>query len=164
MKMKIEDFECIMEDNSEEGRKKQGKKSKIIFDHFYVYLKNKGLKDSTVNERTNMVVYFIMNYVFVYEDLMSILEVSDDTIRTFLGNWYIRKFLSPRISEVKSFLRSISDFFTFLRDEGFITDEDLNEIKAVCKDTAWFEMRIRTYFDADDEDFDEWLQEYNYDF
>jgi hypothetical protein len=164
MKIKSEDFECIMEGNSEEEREKQWKRSKIIFDHFYEHLKNKGLKESTANERTNMAAYFIMDYVFVYEDLMSILEVSGDTIRTFLGNWYIRKFLSPRISEVKSFLKSISDFFTFLRDEGFITDEDLNEIKAVCKDTAWFEMRIRTYFEADDEDFYEWLQEYNYDF
>jgi hypothetical protein len=162
-KIKDEHFECIKEDNSEEEYEKQWKRSKIIFDHFYESLKNEGLKENTAGKRTDMAAYFIMNYVFVYEDLMNILEVSGDTIRKFLGNWYIRKFMSPKMSQIKSFLRSISDFFTFLRDEGFITDEDSNEIKAVCKDTAWFEMRLKTYFEAQGGDFYEWIQEYNYD-
>ncbi|MDK2897286.1 MAG: hypothetical protein PWP04_1406 [Candidatus Atribacteria bacterium] len=104
-----------------------------------------------------------MNYLFVYDDAMSILEVSGDTIRTFLGNWYIRKFMIPKISEIKSFLRAISDFFTFLQKEGFIFKKQLNEIKEVCKDIAWFEMRLQTYFDAQDDEFYKWIQEYNYD-
>ena len=32
-----------------------------------------------------MVAFFIMDYLFVYDDAMSVLEVSGDTIRTFLG-------------------------------------------------------------------------------
>jgi len=41
--------------------------------------------------------------------------------------------------------------------------EELNEIKKVCKDTAWFEMRLKTYFESDEDEFYEWIQEYNYD-
>ncbi len=104
-----------------------------------------------------------MDYLFVYDDALNILEVSGDTIRTFLGNWYIRKFMNPRISEIKSFLRAISDFFTFLTERDFISKEELSEIKEVCKDTQWFDMRIKTYFDAHGDDFYEWIQEYNYD-
>lgn len=88
-KIKDEHFECIKEDNSEEEHKKQWKRSKIIFDHFHEYLKNKGPNEGTAGKRTEMAAYFIMNYVFVYEDLTNILEVSGDTIRKFLGNWYI---------------------------------------------------------------------------
>ncbi|MBI4744393.1 MAG: hypothetical protein HY776_06205 [Actinobacteria bacterium] len=162
-KIKREYFECIKEDNSEEEHEKQWKSSKIIFDHFYEYLKNKGLKENVAGKRTDMAAYFIMNYVFVYEDLMNILEVSDDTIRKFLGNWYIRKIMNPNTSTIKSFLRSISEFFTFLKNEGFITNEDLSEIKDVCKDTAWFETRLKTYFEAEDDEFQEWIEEYDYD-
>lgn len=68
------------------------------------------------------------------------------------------------MSEIKNFLESISKFFNFLRDEGFITDEYLNEIKDVCKDTAWFEMRLKTYFEAGGDDFYKWIEEYNYDY
>lgn len=161
-KIKDEHFECIKEDNSEEEYKKQWKRSKIIFDHFYEYLKNKGLKESTAGKRTEMTAYFIMDYLFVYDDATNILEVSGDTIRKFLGNWYIRKYWSPKISEIKSFLRAISDFFTFLRERDFVSNEQLSEIKEVCKDIPWFEMRLKTYFEADGDDFYEWLEEYNY--
>ena len=163
-KIKNEHFECIKEDNSEEEYEKQWRRSKIIFDHFYEYLRNKGLKESIASKRTEMAAFFIMDYLFVYDDAMSVLEVDGDTIRRFLGNWYIRKFLSPNMSEIKSFLKSISDFFTFLHEKGFISKEELSEIKEVCKDKAWFEMRLKTYFEAEGEDFYEWIQEYNYDF
>lgn len=163
-KIKSEHFECIKEDNSEEEYEKQWKRSQIIFDCFYEYLnKNKGLKESTAGKRAEMAAYFVMDYLFVYDDASNILGVSGDTIRTFLGNWYIRKFLNPRKSEMKDFLRAISDFFTFIRNEGFITDEDLKEIKDVCKDFAWFEMRLGTYFAAEGDEFYEWIEEYNYD-
>lgn len=162
-KIEAEHFECIKEDNSEEESKKQWQRSKIIFDHFYEHLKNKGLKENTAGKRTKMAAYFIMNYVFVYEDLMNILEVYEDTIRKFLGNWYIRKFMDPNISTIKSFLKSISDFYTFLEEKGFISNEELIEIKEVCKDKTWFEMRFKTYFEAEDDDFYEWIEEYNYD-
>ncbi len=161
-KIKIEHFECIKENNSEEEYEKQWKRSKIIFDHFYEYLKDKGIKESTAGKRTEMAAFFIMNYLFVYDDAMSILEVSGDTIRTFLGNWYIRKFWNPSLPTIKSYLKSISDFFTFLNEKGFISEEQLGEIKDVCKDKAWFEMRLKTYFEAEDDDFHEWIEEYNY--
>lgn len=56
-KIKAEHFECIKEDNSEEERKKQWQRSKIIFDHFYEHLKNKGLIESTAGKRTKMAAY-----------------------------------------------------------------------------------------------------------
>ncbi len=163
-KIKDEHFECIKEDNSEEEHGKQWKRSKIIFDHFYEYLKNKGLKENSAGKRTNMAAFFIMDYLFVYDDAMNILNVSGDTIRTFLGNWYIRKFMNPSMPSIKSYLKSISDFFTFLNEKGFISKGELSEIKEVCRDKAWFEMRLKTYFEADGDDFYEWIQEYNYDF
>ena len=163
-KIKEEHFECIKEDNSQEEDEKQWKRSKIVFDHFYEYLKNKGLKESTAGKRTERAAFFIMDYLFVYDDAMSILEVSGDTVRTFLGNWYIRKFLNPSIVSIKSYLRSISDFYIFLSEKGFISKGQLSEIKEVCKDREWFEMRLKTYFNCKREDFIEWLQEYNYDF
>jgi hypothetical protein len=117
----------------------------------------------TTSKRTKMTVFFIMDYLFVYEDMESILEVSGDTVRTFLGNWYIRKFLDPRISEIKSFLRSILDFFTFLQGEDLVSEADLTEIRDVCKDVSWFEMRLRTYYIAEGPEFNEWIEDYNYD-
>ncbi len=163
MELRREHLECIKEENSEEEDEKQWERSKIVFDHFYEYLKGK-VKEKTAERRTDMVIFFVMKYLFVYEDRVeSITEVSGDTIRKYLGNWYIRKFLDPRISEIKEILRALLDFFTFLEKEGFVSEADVEDIGEVCRDVPWFEMRLRTYFTAWGDEFSEWIQEYNYD-
>jgi len=161
--LKDKHFECVKEDNSEEENERQWKSSKIVFDHFFEYLKNKGLKESTAGKQTDLAAFFIMKYLFVYDDVTNILDVYEDTIRKFLGNWYIRKFWNPSFRGIKSYLKAISDFYTFLKDKGFIFKGQLDEIKDVCRDEAWFEMRLRTYFEAQGDDFYKWIQEYNYD-
>jgi hypothetical protein len=161
-KLKARNFECIKMDNSEMEYKKQWKRSKIVFDNFYEYLKRKGLKEESAGKQTEMVAYFIMDYLFVYDCANSILEVSGVTIRKFLGNWYIRKDWGPKISIIKDYLRAISNFYKFLNEKGFISKEKLGDIKEVCKDIDWFEMRIRTYFMAEGDELSEWIDDYNY--
>jgi len=65
-----------------------------------------------------------MNYVFVYDDAMNILEVSGETIRKFLGNWYIRKFMNPSLANIKSYLKSISNFSHFLMRKVLLPKEN----------------------------------------
>ncbi|MHB8279707.1 MAG: hypothetical protein ACYDIA_18925 [Candidatus Humimicrobiaceae bacterium] len=164
-KLKEEHFECIMEENSKEEQEKQWKRSEIVFNKFHEYLINKGLKESTADRRVNFIVFFVMNYFFIYEDYFrNVLLTDGDTIKTFLGNWYIRKLLSPNIAEIKSFLMAISDFFTFLKKEDLITKEDLKEINETCRDNEWFEMRLHTYFEVSDDQFYDWIQDHNYDY
>ena len=165
--LKEEHLECIKGeymDTDEDEDEKQWERSKIVFDHFHEYLRNKGLKEKTADERTDLAAFFVMNYVFAYEDrIESISEVSGDIIRKFLGNWYIRKFLTPNMAEIKSFLRAILDFFIFLEKKDFVTEADVEEITEVCKDIPWFEMRLRTYFEVEDvEEFRLWREEYDY--
>ncbi len=149
----------------DELREKQWERSKIVFDSFFKYLKEKGLKESTAAQKAEMVAFFVMQYLFIYSDYAdSIVEVYEDEIRTFLGNWYIRKSWTPREAEMNKILTAIKDFYTFLHKEGFIDKEYLNEIKAVCNDKEWFSRRLKDYFELEDEEFEEWIMDYNYDF
>ena len=104
-----------------------------------------------------------MNYFFVYADELSILETDDTTIRRFLGNWYIRKNWAPKFKEMKEILSALFDFFEFICKKGFITIEQFEKIKQVCKDKDWFENRLKTYKTAKGDIFKEWINEYNYD-
>jgi len=53
---------------------------------------------------------------------------------------------------------------TISKKEDFITKEGLQGIKQVCRYTGWFEMRFKTYFEAQGADFYDWIQEYNYNY
>ncbi len=157
-------LERVLIEDTGDWREKQWEQSKIVFESFKNYLQEKGIKESTVGKKANMAVFFVMEFLFVHcDDIDNMLYVDDYEIRTFLGNWYIRKSLRPTVGEINQFLKSISDFYTFLHKKGFLNKNHLKEIKEVCKDKEWFAGRLKGYFDAEGEDFENWLTDYNYD-
>jgi len=158
---------CFMRiniDDCDDWKKKQWEQSSVLFDAFFEYLKEeKGLKEETAGQKTNMVAFFIMNFLFVYYNAIDDLrDVDDYAIRTFLGNWYIRKFMSPKVAEMNRFLRAIADFYTFLHKKGFIDDYVLSEIKETCKDKEWFAQRLKSYYETSGDEFEDWIMEYDY--
>ncbi len=140
-----EDFICIKILNTAKENERQFKKSKIVFDHFYAYLLQKGVGEHIARRRLRDINYFILNYLFVHDDAESMLDVTDYTIRQFLGDWYIRHFPKPTVNRIALMLRAFNDFFNFLNTLGFIADEELAGIKAVIKERKWFEMRLKAY-------------------
>ena len=160
-----ENFERYQEENGDWNYEKQWEQSKIVFESFYEYLQEKGLKEPTAAEKTNIVVFFFMKFVFIYcDEVESMLDVDDDSVRVFLGNWYIRKFFSPRTKEINKFLVAIADFYKFLHKKGFFSENSLMMIKEVCKDREWFAARLKGYFDSEGADFEDWIMDYNYEF
>jgi len=163
IELKKEYFKCIKEDNSDEENDRQWENTKNVFMAFETYLINKGYNENLTERQVRNIIYFVMNYFFVYANELSILETNETTIRTFLGNWYIRKNWSPNLKEIKEILSALFDFFEFLHETQFIQNEQLEEIKTVCKDKDWFKKRLKTYKTAKGKYFREWIEEYNYD-
>lgn len=163
MKLTKENFECIKEDNSEEEDNRQWEITQVVFDEFEEYLCSKNYNDNLVQRQLEYSSFYVMNYFFVYEDMLSVLETDDSTIRKFLGNWYIRKNMTPNMKEIKEILSALFEFFEFLCKRELITAEQFENIKLVCKDKEWFEYRLKTYKTTDTKGFKEWIDEYNYD-
>lgn len=154
-------FNFDLGDDLPEGQQVNCLKMKPVFHQFGEYLKKKGLKKETVQKKVQMVVLFIFEFLYVYSSVDNVFFIDGDTIRTFLGNWYIRKVMNPRMKEIRGFLNAIADFFTFLKKKDLIFKEDLQELKETGKDKEWFEIRLATYFQFQWSDFQEWIEEYN---
>ena len=163
MQLKKEHFECIDEALPEEEERRQWEKLQPVFDEFENHLRSKNYNDHQIQRHLEYSSFFVMNYFFVYEDLLSVLETDDTTIRKFLGNWYIRKNLTANLKEMKEILSALFDFFEFIYNKEFLDVEQFDKIKQVCKDKDWFENRLKTYKTADGKDFKAWIDEYNYD-
>jgi len=164
MKLTKEHFECLNEAISEEEERRQWEKSQIVFDEFEEYLHTKGYNDALIQRQLEYSSYFIMNYFFVYEDEISVLETNDTTIRKFLGNWYIRENGSPAFKEMKEILSALLDFFEFVLISDFITAEQFEVIEQVCNDKTWFENRLKTYKTTSKAGLKKWIEEYDYDY
>ncbi len=163
MRLTKENFECVNQAISEEEEQRQWEKSQIVFDEFEEYLHIKGYNDTLIQRQLEYCSYFVMNYFFVYEDVLSVLETDDTTIRKFLGNWYIRENENPTLMEIKEILTALLDFFEFVLVTDFITAEQFEAIELVCNDKAWFENRLKTYKTTDTKGLQKWIDEYNYD-
>jgi len=163
MRLTKENFECVNEANSEEEEKRQWEKSQIVFDEFEEYLHLKGYSDTLIQRQLEYSSFFVMNYFFVYEDVLSVLETDDTTIRKFLGNWYIRETETPALIEMNEILSALLDFFEFVLVTDFITTEQFENIEQVCNDKTWFENRLKTYKTTDTKGLQKWIDEYNYD-
>ncbi len=57
---------------------------------------------------------------------------------------------------------AIADFYTFLYKKGFIDKYNLKNIKETCKDKEWFAQRLKSYFEAHEDEFEDWIMEYDY--
>ncbi len=156
-------FKRIQVDFGDDWRKKQWEQSRALFEGYFEYLKEKGVKETTAAQKANMAAIFIMDFLFIYYDAIdNILYVDDYAIKTFLGNWYIRKSMTPRVAEINRFLTAIADFYTFLYKKGFIDKYNLKNIKETCKDKEWFAQRLKSYFEAHEDEFEDWIMEYDY--
>jgi hypothetical protein len=144
-RLQSDDFLCIKTVNTHRENNRQLKRSKVVFGEFHAYLLQKGLNEAAARRRTKEIALFVMDYLFVHDDAESILDVTDYTIIQYLGSWYVRNIPKPSNHGIAIKLRSFNDFFTFLNYYGFISENDLMLIKAVCKDRKWFEMRLKFY-------------------
>ncbi len=91
MKLIKENFECVKDDNSEEEDNRQWENTQVVFDEFEEYLCNKKYSDKLVQRQLEYSSFFVMSYFFVYEDVLSVLDTDDSTIRKFLGKLVYQK-------------------------------------------------------------------------
>lgn len=99
-----------------------------VFDHFHLFLKNKGLKPKTIGEKTNCAIVFIMNYLRLKDNIKSINEISGEEIKKFMLYNYHSLFPDSTVFQKKTFKKAIIDFYTFLNKKGFLSKEQLKEI------------------------------------
>jgi hypothetical protein len=99
-----------------------------VFDHFHVFLKNKGLKAKTIGAKTNSVVVFLMNYLRFQKDIKAVNEISGEHIKKFMFNYYPNIFYNSTPDQQKKFKKAIMDFYMFLNKKGFVSKEQLKNI------------------------------------
>jgi hypothetical protein len=99
---------------------------------FQKSLLEKNLAAKTTKEHVQNVDFYINTYL-LYEEAIPAKEGAGQ-ITMFLGYWFPRKALWASPSSVKSIAASLKKFYTFMRENGEIEAEDLEEFKEAIKE------------------------------
>ncbi len=93
---------------------------------------------------------------------MNIINIKKDMIRSFLGNWYIRRLANPNMDFVNTTLKSIENLYEYLFELGLINAATLQNVKKETSDVDFYENRIDKYNKATREEKEELIKEYDY--
>lgn len=77
-------------------------------------------------------------------------------VRPFAGTWYIITTLEPSIAELTGHLAGILSFYRYLARHGLISSSFLATVDAECSDHAYYEQRIRSFWEITGDGYREW--------
>ncbi len=104
---------------------------KLLAD-FEQWFSEKGLTEKTIQRHVENVNFYI-NEFLLYEDAMPAKDGAGE-ISMFLGYWFIRKAMWASLSSIRENAASLKKFYTFMKEQGHIEADDLQDLKEAIKD------------------------------
>jgi tetratricopeptide (TPR) repeat protein len=149
-------------DGFEEWEPDQKKVANTIrqqLDDFERYLTDKQqLKQETVDKHMRNIGFFAQS--FLLPEGITLQDTEDEDIVEFLGNFFIRKSLFGKKSDIPGYLSSFNKWAKHALEAGYISRNTYDEIRYVCKHKAYFYHRFETYFNSEEpEDLMNWDME-----
>lgn len=99
--------------------------------------------------------YFLRDYM-IDRCRENIFAITPDKINGFAGNWYIVNTLEPNIEELRSLLNGVQLFYLFCDKKGILKDVDFESIESACLNHAYFQNRIESFHNLQDNEFQPW--------
>jgi hypothetical protein len=125
---------------------------------FYEHLQTDGLSAEEATELAKGADYFIRDFVVDFK-AFNLFDEHHGIVRQFAGNWYIFNTLEPDIRHLGWHLLGIRAFYRFLQDQRLISPEYLENIEKECADLAYYEGRIKSFWEIDGDGYLAWEAE-----
>lgn len=112
-------------------KKIRSENAKLLAD-FEQWLSGKGLAKKTAQRHRENVDFYI-NEFLLYEAAVPAKEGASH-ISMFLGYWFIRKAMWASPASIKQNASSLKKFYTFMREQGRISADELQDLKETIKE------------------------------
>ncbi|MBD3193593.1 MAG: hypothetical protein GF317_00955 [Candidatus Lokiarchaeota archaeon] len=115
-----------------------------ILEEYKYYLKKKAHKSEYIQEHLEFLRFFSTNYL-IGNIGQTLLEIDEDEIFDFLGNWYIRKVLDFTKADIIPLLRIFKKFSSFLYNKKKISEEQYLSLKEAYNNPRYFVQKFEGY-------------------
>jgi site-specific recombinase XerD len=108
------------------------KENATLLENFSVWLRRSKLTENTIRKHVGNIDFYL-NEFLLYEDAIHAKDGAGE-IGMFLGYWFIRKAMWASPAQIKSNAASLKKFYTYMYEQGLITQEDLTWLKERIKE------------------------------
>jgi hypothetical protein len=129
-----------------------------LLQRFYRYLLDKDIQPGEATALASGADYFARDFVIARKQ-KNIFEEQSGLVRQFAGNWYITNTLEPDVRELCAYLEGVKAFYRFLHEYRLISDRFLASVESECDDSAFYEERIKTFWEIRGDGYFTWESE-----
>lgn len=101
--------------------------------------------------------YFLREFV-IPDRRENLFLLRPGRVRQFAGNWYIVRTLEPNMKELGGILLGVDAFYDFCLRQGRIGAELREQVRSETADLAYYEERIRSFWEITGDGFSAWDQ------
>lgn len=129
-----------------------------LLSRFYFALLEGGMDPREATALAGGADYFVRDFVVGYKH-RNLLEERPGLVRQFAGNWYIVNTIEPTVEELSGHLAGVRAFFRFLAERGDISVPFFEAVDRECGDIAYYDARIRSFWDITGDGYGVWERE-----
>lgn len=131
---------------------------KALLRQFYDSLLAGGMSPQEATLLANGADYYVRDFLVGYKH-RSLFDERPGIVRQFAGNWYIINTVEPSLEELAGHLRGVCSFYRFLCGRGLIGEDFLSAVEEECGDEAFYEGRIRSFWEIEGDGYLAWERE-----
>ncbi len=129
-----------------------------LLKRFYDSLLEGGMDPQEATRVASGADYYVRDFLVGYKH-RSLFDERPGIVRQFAGNWYIVNTIDPSMEELAGHLLGVRSFYRFLHDRGLIGGDFLAAMEQECGDGAYYESRIRSFWEIAGDGYLAWERE-----
>ena len=125
---------------------------------FHEFLLSKEETPQHASDLTFCVDMYLRDYLLDFARL-NVVCPRPGVVRRFAGNWFITHTLDPDIKVLERHLLAIAEFYRFLREQHFISREELRWLEEEAGMIEYYHRRIGSFLALNGDGYDAWQAE-----
>jgi hypothetical protein len=146
-----EDFEFV----TIEEELQVNERCQQLLKHFYLNLQQQGMGAEQASELAFSADLYLRDYLLDY-GRQNVVQPQPGIIRKFAASWFITHTLDPEISQLEHHLTAIVALYRYLREQHFISLQELAVLEAEAAELVYYTERIATFLALTGDGFAAW--------
>jgi hypothetical protein len=129
-----------------------------LLESFYHYLLARGEEPQIASDLAYCADHYLRNYLIDF-CRQNVVRPAPGVVKRFAATWFITRTLEPEMTVLERHLRGIRELYGFLRQQHFISKEELAWLEEEASQTEYYRQRLESFRVLGGDGYDAWEAE-----